>query len=255
MIPAQSKMNEIIDEINYFNSSGLFTEFDLKRLKKEAEKVKDISLTEGFSLLGLIAALEDDLEAMHSCFKRALQQSSEGSFELCAYASALLISKSYEDAYKYALRAYKNDPSVLISLDVLIEALAATNRKAEFEKYAVLWRKNTKEDHLLTKIPGAKMRGKRKKIGAFINNYPKINEILSESGPELIRFFGAPLTFIRELMPNTHHELDLVVWIQCADEVEAGMEKFFRFEEWYIEQDFDLKTDRFCFNIEFVDSY
>ncbi|MCP4109456.1 MAG: hypothetical protein GY749_28690 [Desulfobacteraceae bacterium] len=256
MIPApqsETKINEIINEINKFKNTWLFTEFDLRRLKKEAEKVKSTSLTYGFSLQGMIAALENDIEAMHSFFKRALQQSGEGRFELCNYVSALLISNLCEDAYKYALRAYPNDPSDLISLGVLIEALAATNRKAEFKKYADLWRKNTKEDHLRAKIPGAYMRGEKKEIGEFIEQHSEISKIISESGPELIRFFDAPLIFIAELMPNTHHELNLVAWIQCTDEVEDGMEKFFHLEEWYIEQGFDLKTDLFCFNIEFVE--
>lgn len=180
-----TQRNEIINKINSFIKTGLFTDFELRRLKQDAEKVRETDLAGGFSLLGMIAGLEKDTEMMHSYFKRALQQSGNNDREQRDYATALLNLCLPEDAYKYALKAYENNPSDLENLDVLINVAAIKNRE-EFKKYTDLWRENVREDHYLIRTPVSEFRGDRKKIGTFVLQYPEISEIISESESALI---------------------------------------------------------------------
>ena len=73
---AQPDVQDLVEEINRFQTTLDHTEFDLKRLRKRAESIKaNVGIEWGFAILGMIACLEDDVESMKSHSERAIQQS------------------------------------------------------------------------------------------------------------------------------------------------------------------------------------
>jgi len=102
----------------------------------------------------------------------------------------------------------------------------------------------------------------KEEIVLFLNRYSDPNklpgghftpkEILEKCSSALIEFFGSPLSVILEIMPNSSHELNLVAWIQWTGGFDDGMERYSQFEDWYIENDLDLKSDLVDVTIEIV---
>ncbi len=259
-----SKVSSLIDEINLFLETQDFSEFDLKRLKKESEKVKkNVDVADGFSLLGMIACLEDDIDAMRSYFKRAIQQSGGNPLHRANYAKCLGYQGIHQDAYEQALRAYEKDQSCIDALDVLIKKTCFLNKIEEFEKYTKAWHKLTREDHIL-KISSGFYPINKKEYYAFLKKYSDPNllppghfapeDILVACYPAIARIFGTPISVALEIMsdPDSNHEPELVAFIQWFGDMDDGMKRYDMFEEWYIENNYDLKTDLVVFSIELV---
>ncbi|GEM_PF-6002389 len=259
-----SKVSILIDEINLFLETQDFSEFDLKRLKKESEKVKkNVAVADGFGLLGTIACLENDIDAMRSYFKRAIQQSGGHPLYINNYAACLFYLNLYKDAYEYALKAYEKDRSYLEALDFLIEMTCVLNKKDEFEKYTSAWYKLIQKEHdLKTSVLYNPIN--RKEYYAFLKKYSDKNalpsdhlppkDILGVCSPAIARIFGTPISVLLEIMhdPESNAEPELVAFIQWFGDMEDGMKRYDQFENWYIENDYNLKTELVVFSIELV---
>lgn len=255
MIPfaqPESKYNEILETLNHFRITGDFTPFDLKRLKKEAEKIKEhADVAGGFGLLGMISLLEGDTESMHSYHKRAFEQSGMEAIHLSNYAGSLLIVGMYEDAYKYALKAYNKEPSDSATLDMVILCTCALNIKDKFENYAKKWSDVYKKDHYLKSQP-LYLQGNIEPYYEFLRNHPDILKTCSLFNTGLIDCFGSPLNVITEIMPGLSYEDNLVGWIQWYGDINDGMERYERFEDWFINKGCNLKSDFLHFSVELV---
>ena len=87
---AQIDIKGIVDEINRFQSTLDCTELDIRRLKSKAVNIKDnVSIDNGFAILGMIACLEWDLESAKGYFERAVQQSGGSREHLYNYSRSL----------------------------------------------------------------------------------------------------------------------------------------------------------------------
>ncbi|MDM8549455.1 hypothetical protein QUF72_05220 [Desulfobacterales bacterium HSG2] len=247
-----SKYEEVFNALNRFKDTGNFTPFDLHRLRREAKKIKEnVNIADGFELLGMLACFEGDAKVMHSCHKRALQQSGREARYIANYAKSLVAAGLYEDAYKYATEAYDKNPLLPASLDAIITTACVLDKKDEFARCIKVWTDVNKTDHYLTLSP-LYLENDSKLFYEFIHKYPDTIKIRNLSNPGLIRFFGYPLNVFLEIMPGSNHKDNLVAWIQWCGEMDDGMERYDRFEDWHIDNDYDMKSDILNFNIEFM---
>ncbi|HAO19541.1 MAG: hypothetical protein BWK80_16705 [Desulfobacteraceae bacterium IS3] len=257
-----SEISSFADELNHFLLTWDFSDFDLKRLKKKAENIKkNVDLADGFSLLGMIGCLENDTESMRSYFKRAIDQSGGDHLHIFNYAVCLGYLGLYEEAYEQALKAYEKSRLDQECLDILVKFTCILNKKDAFEKYARAWHKLTRKDHW-SKISPFFFPIKQEDYHAFLKKYSKSEDlpeghllpidILDACGPAIARIFGTPISVVLEIMPNSSYEPNLVAFVQWFGDMEEGMKREELFEEWYIENNYDLKTDLIIFSIEFV---
>ncbi|MDM8548626.1 hypothetical protein QUF72_01060 [Desulfobacterales bacterium HSG2] len=93
----------------------------------------------------------------------------------------------------------------------------------------------------------------KKETVKFLEDHLEIQAIIKESLPALADCFGTPLKVVLEIFPDDGNP-KMIGWIQSADNIKEGMEKFDQFENWYISKNFDLLTDNFNFSIEFVEA-
>ena len=265
-IPAlKSKYPVLVEKLNHLLKASDFSTLDLVRVKKEAKEIKEhVDLASGFSLLGMISCLEKNEMKMRSFFKRAIQQSSGGLSHILNYAVSLKNLGFLEEAYDFAIEAHDQNPLSLECIDFTIEIACILNKKAEFEKLATRWRKLNKEPHTLELSPRI-IRPDEKGVSDFIQKHSKPNyelpsghlypeKIVLECGLEMIRIFGAPLNVVIEIMLDPDAKPNMVAWIQCFGDFDEGMRLYDQFEQWYIDHDYDLKTDIVSFNIEFVEA-
>lgn len=258
----ESEVSSIMDEVERFRLESNFSDFDLKRLKKKAENIKKNDLAMGFSLLGMIACLENDSETMRSYFKRAIDQSGSDPLHVLNYAISLRDFGLYEEAYEYAMKAYEKDRSFIKTINILIETALILNKKDAFEKYMSAWHKLIRKDHKFKTSP-LFFPIKPKDYRAFLKKHsehklpqghlpPK--DILEACSPAIARIFGTPISVLLEIMPDpeSNHEPELLAFIQWFGDMENGMKRYDQFENWYIENDYDLKTDLVVFSIELV---
>lgn len=265
MIPkAKPNTEQIIKEINHFRGFAKPTEFEIARLKSEAIKIKDnIDLADGFALLGMIAALERDEIYMHRCFKNALAHSgAKRWWHLDSYAIALMGWGDHKGAHQYAIKAYNLVRSET-ALSTLISLSAATGEWDAFEKYNDEYREKFGKDHETLKHPMVSHSRIVESDDFFFkhanqDSLPKGHlipeKIYNLCRPGLIEAFGTPLVLVFEIIPEFEPEPVLSINVQYHGDMDEGLEKFDRFEEWYIENGLDLKTNLVIFDIEFVGS-
>lgn len=252
-----SKTTELVAELNRLRDTGKFTALDLARLRKEATAIKEnVDLAQGFCLLGMIACLEGDERSMRSYAERAVQQSGGEPLYLINYAKSLWHFGLRGEAYERAAEACDRHPTDASVIDNMIGFACAMNKKDDFTKLTEAWMEMKGKPHELTRKPlfspvdkaGYHDFLERRSSGDAMAP----DAVLGECEGELTRIFGAPLHVALEVMPDSSHEPTLVAWIQWAEEMADGMARFDEFENWYIENDFDLKTNRVCFQIEFT---
>lgn len=247
----KTKENRVRTKIDELSEAGRPGEWEIIRLKKDAEEIKNaIDVAAGFSLLGLIACIEGDSEEMHRCHKNALHYSPENSLFLADYASSLTNSGLYESAYELFIKSYENDPADTEILDRVILLSILTMDKDGFDKFAEDWRRLTKKKHKYLGKPLFFSPKSNYDVNEFVHSHKEIETVFSKCGNELIEIFGVPLNVTFDLVPEGDREI-LHGSIVSTDPVEEGMEKFDRFLDWYIDEDVDLITDRFIFNIIF----
>jgi len=149
----QSRLSELIDEIEDLRDQGSASrELEIRRIKKQAEEFKVSDPAAGFSLLGMIACLENNLEEMHRCHKISLQYSNDAAVDLGNYAVSLMSCRLLEDALYYAKRAYDVSASDLArraeALDLLVCITSVLDdAEEEFLDYLETWEDLTGESH------------------------------------------------------------------------------------------------------------
>ena len=259
----KSKYPDLVEKLNQFLRASDISALDLARATKEAKEIKDhVDLASGFSLLGMIACLEKNEKEMRSFFKRAIQQSGASLPHVLNYAVSLKNLGFLEEAHDIAIEAHEQSPLNLECIDFNIEMACILNKKTEFEKLTAEWRKLNKEPHTLELSPRI-VSSDEKEYSDFIREYSMPNyelpsghlppeKIVAECGREAIHIFGAPLNLITEVMLDPGSSPNLVAWIQWFGDFDEGMSFYDQFEQWYIDHDYDLKTDLVSFNIEFV---
>lgn len=258
----ESEFSALVDELNTYRLNKDWSEFDIVRLKKKAINIKEnVDLAEGFALLGMIACLENDKDMMVSYSEIAIQQSGREPFHMLNYSKSLHFFNLKDDSYKYALMAYSKNPADPEFLEWLIHLSAELNKTQELLKYNENWYKLTGEKYDMKNFISL-IYVNEKECREFIDTHANSDKlpdghlspetVLSECIAKMIDFFSVPLKVVLEIMPDSSHKPNLVSWIQWFGDMNDGMERYDRFENWYIENDYDLKTDLINFNIEFV---
>jgi len=120
------KSNEILDKIQpSFSSGHTPSQFELAKLKKDAQSIKNINPAQGYSLLGLIACLEVDIEGCRSNFKKAIRLDGDMT-QYLNYSSSLLSFGLMDESFQLIdsmLDKFKGDPEYLeVAMDVAIQS-------------------------------------------------------------------------------------------------------------------------------------
>ena len=176
------------------------------------------------------------------------------------YAMTLQYFRLSEEANQYALKAYKSDPQHPHCLHAIIAMSCLNNDKESFRIHSNEWFKRNKKEHFLKTMP-LYSSVNPKLVDEFVNKYTvenipqghiPPNDIIERCQDKLMAIFGAPLNIVSEIMPNLEKHPTLVAWIQWAGDPEEGMSKYDRFENWYIENNYDIKTDVVNYCLELV---
>jgi hypothetical protein len=263
-IPAlKTKHSSIVDTLNEFAKTHVYTQFEIAKLKKEAEDIKNsVDVASGFALLGMIACLERDEKKVRSFFQRALDQSGKAIPHIINFGVSLRGLGFYEDAYRLAVEAYERDQINIICLNLLIELACILNKKDVFKEALSMWHKLKKEKHLLEIAPSFRQ-ADPKTCSDFLSKYKSGNKlpeghlspeaILTKCSLEIVHIFGIPVNVVAEIMLDPEFQPNLVAWIQWFGDFDEGMKLYDQFEGWYLDHDYDLRTDIVNFNIEFVE--
>lgn len=138
-----NKFDEFIDVLNGMIASKETNEFQINRIKRDAEKMKSSSPSEAFALLGIISCLNDDIEGMHSNHKNALHYESS-LLQKRLYGESLFNLSLFDEAYEYLSEVFNTSDKV--DLDLLENLLYCTlnlNIQDDFYIYSDLWKRLT----------------------------------------------------------------------------------------------------------------
>jgi tetratricopeptide (TPR) repeat protein len=153
----ESKFSSLIDQLNELQERDHASrEFEIKKLKREAEKLKSANPAEAFTSLGIIACYEGKIPDMHRFHQNALLYSSEAPLDLANYATSLHNCNLWEEALKYARNAYEKLQADLelraAVLDMVIDLTFLLGKSEDFLSYANQWLRLTGEKHPLVVV-------------------------------------------------------------------------------------------------------
>ena len=95
----ETKFNSLIDRLNSLQEEDRASlEFEIRRLRREAEKLKSADPAQAFAILGIIACFEGNVEDVRGYHKNALRYSGEAPVHLANYATSLGKCKLPEEA-------------------------------------------------------------------------------------------------------------------------------------------------------------
>lgn len=143
----ESKIQSIISELNEMAVHGDRNEFTLKRLKIEADKIKSNDPEWAFTILGMIACIEKDIESVHRYHKNAIAYASSEKVAALQYYVSLYNLEFYEDAIAVLEDLYQAYEGDTIILDALIKNCAILNRMDDYSRYCEEWTKITEQEH------------------------------------------------------------------------------------------------------------
>lgn len=186
----------------------------------------------GNTLLGLVACLEHDLDAMHAYHKTAIELN-ESCFSLIYYAVSLEKSCLWNESARFGLLALDYDPGNLKILEALIKLVPLTGRFSLFKRLLPLWEEaNNGAQHTCH------------------NDYDIISELLAKHGvlekdlKELIAAIGEALSGTNVITKDFRYEIvprrreapfihfrfaiaDDLVASECEDVVDARLAQVF----------------------------
>ncbi len=95
----ETKFNSLIDRLNSLQEEDRASlEFEIRRLRREAEKLKSADPAQAFAILGIIACFEGKVEDVRGYHKNALRYSGEAPVHFANYATSLGKCKLPEEA-------------------------------------------------------------------------------------------------------------------------------------------------------------
>jgi hypothetical protein len=135
----KSKHDEIIQELNHISDQIDRRPhiFKLNGFKKDAKRMIQREPDLAYTILGIIACLEDDITLMHKYHKNAIQCSGESAHTLSQYSASLAGQELSEQAYEYACKAYekaRDDKDILVRLMCLAYRLGKDDEYDSFKK-------------------------------------------------------------------------------------------------------------------------
>jgi len=245
----QKKVNAIYSELLNIVKDGFYDETHLWEFKRELKKIENAS-EELYVSLAIIAALEGDIEQMHTNHRKTFGYSGEIFENLTNYASSLFICQLYEDAYKYALKAFEMNSNQEGNLYLIINLSFLLNRIEDFTKYSQLYKTKFSVDCPITKIFIVM---KKKLPITYKSQYAKVTKTIERYIPGLEECFDYPIVIFVELMPAVDGiEERWAARILSTDSIDKGLEKMDNFFDWCIDQNIKNDIENFYFNIDFL---
>lgn len=147
-----SKLDAIIAELNEMSQSNDRDELKLRRFKNEIEKIKGSDPTLSFTLLGMIACVESNIDDVHRFHKIALAYAPEKAVPTMQYVVSLLNLDYNNEAQEILVDLHKEYRDDLEVLDKLIKNSAILNKMDEFATYCKDWKKLTGEENARLKF-------------------------------------------------------------------------------------------------------
>jgi hypothetical protein len=138
MIPAPaSKYDDIIYELNDISDQLDYQpyKFRLNHYKQYADKLIEKNPEEAYTILGIIACIEDDLPTMHQYHKIAIDCSGHSILSIHQYCSSLFTQDLYEEAKEYALIIFDKLPEDRETLIYLLEASFSLGQEEDYRHY------------------------------------------------------------------------------------------------------------------------
>ena len=150
----ETTFNTLMQRLNELKrQGGANFELEIKRLKREAEKLKEVDPAAAFTTLGIIACFEGNIPDMHKFHKSALVYGSEDPLHFANYAISLDMCGLLEEAFQYAKTAYEKSQTNLDrrrhALDLIINVSDQLGKIEEFFFYADQWLQLTGNPHPL----------------------------------------------------------------------------------------------------------
>ncbi|MGD9732838.1 MAG: hypothetical protein AB7U45_11710 [Desulfamplus sp.] len=145
----KSKFSELIEVLNTLIPGKKDNQFQLIRIRKEAEKLKQSNPSEAFALLGMVSCIEQDIESTHKNHMNALHY--ENSLrQKNLYAISLFKLDLFAHAYQYFVEIYQTTEKIdLETLDYLIRCAFLLDKDDEFNNYLIQWEKLNLHKHCL----------------------------------------------------------------------------------------------------------
>lgn len=118
-----SKYDDIVFDLNKIVKAFDITPyvFKLNRYKTDATVMIQDDPENSYSILGMIACIEKDIDSMHRYHKIALNCSGESARSLFQYSSSLYNHDLFEDSYKYAYKAFEKNKGDRLTLQLLLK--------------------------------------------------------------------------------------------------------------------------------------
>ncbi|MFC1895272.1 hypothetical protein ACFL0Q_01210 [Thermodesulfobacteriota bacterium] len=182
----------LIEELNQIRRADTLDQVALARIALQANRLKEENPGHGFSVLGAIECIKNNIEQMHKYHKLSIVYSDTAVVYL-NYASSLLFHDFFEEAFDYAKKAHEKDPAYETALWILAitsEALGLEDHKEYVNKYQMLTGRKPREVEFdeddLTRLKGG----------------VEIAERIIENHPELVRKMDKDLFDLAEDLVN-----------------------------------------------------
>jgi hypothetical protein len=134
-----SKYDDIILDLNEIAKAFDVTPytFKLNRYKTDATVMIQDDPENSYSILGMIACIEKDIDSMHRYHKIALKCSSESARSLFQYSSSLYNHDLFEDSYKYAYKAFEKNKGDRLTLQLLLKTSYYLMKDEDYQLFKV----------------------------------------------------------------------------------------------------------------------
>ena len=186
----KSKGQEIVDKLNEMFDRKQINQFEIRKFKNEAEKLKQVDLPGAFTILGIIACIEKNTDDMHSSHKNAIAYSSDEDVKIVSmvqYVISLYNAELFEEAHVKSLGIYKEDPLFLSNLNMLIKITNRLDREEEFQKYVDEWKRNTGENHFSVDFPEDDEEHVDQMLDGFNSLINKHPNLLVKPDPKIVK--------------------------------------------------------------------
>ena len=106
-----TKAAELIGRLSALANRVKVSDFELRQLELEANKLLQLDAEQAYQILGGVASLRGDVQGVHREHKRALKLSGEAASSLRNYAISLAIVNEFEAARKTIQKSFRKDPT------------------------------------------------------------------------------------------------------------------------------------------------
>lgn len=174
LVKAKTKGEELGERIDNLSYKDRRNPFLLNRLKKEAEDSIKVDPINAYSILGAIARFQDKIDDIHKYFKIITTKFPYDFIGYVNYCVSLMNAGYFDEAIKYAHRAYELNPTDPFCIERLIDCYWGAGKYISGMEW-VLKAEGMKLEYLSEKIQVFK------EINSFLNEKHVSEESFVES--------------------------------------------------------------------------